>query len=247
MKTKLSIRFDLFQYNNHLRLELLDEMDLIQRLKTFLDSRGIGVTQFADECAIPRPTASQLLAGRNKKVSDEMIGKIHQVYPELSVMWLMFGEGDMIANSGVQGAVNMQPQRVSGGQTGGGAQATDYYTPTAAPTFNLESELVGRAGGVDVHNQGLETQTPPLSPGRPAVGGQQTFSFGGGQNGMQMPEMGSGKESNGVENANSVGGSAPSAREISGRRVVGVVVFYDDNSFQSFSPDAVSNLPFMQK
>lgn len=67
-------------------------MDLVSRLKTFLDSRQISVTQFADECGIPRPTGSQLLAGRNKKVSDEIIGKIHQAYPELNVVWLMFGE-----------------------------------------------------------------------------------------------------------------------------------------------------------
>ena len=70
-------------------------MDLVSRLKQYLTLRGIGITQFADECDIPRPTASQLLAGRNKKVSDEIIGKIHFTYPDLSVTWLMFGEGDM--------------------------------------------------------------------------------------------------------------------------------------------------------
>ncbi|WP_289634555.1 helix-turn-helix transcriptional regulator, partial [uncultured Duncaniella sp.] len=66
-------------------------MDLVSRLKQYLNTRGISITQFADECDIPRPSASQLLAGRNKKVSDEIIGKIHYTYPELSVSWLMFG------------------------------------------------------------------------------------------------------------------------------------------------------------
>ncbi len=87
-------------------------MDLVSRLKQYLDSRQISVTQFADECGIPRPTASQLLAGRNKKVSDEIIGKIHQCYPDLNVIWLMFGEGNMVTgeNNEISGPQNQAVQ-----------------------------------------------------------------------------------------------------------------------------------------
>ena len=71
-------------------------MDIVSRLKTFLEQAGISNSQFADTCDIPRPTLSQLLNGRNKKVSDEVIGKIHRAYPSLNVMWLMFGDGEML-------------------------------------------------------------------------------------------------------------------------------------------------------
>ena len=74
-------------------------MDIVSRIKFFLNYRGIASSQFADTCEIPRPTVSQLLNGRNKKVSDEVISKIHNAYPELSIMWLMFGEEPMIVNS----------------------------------------------------------------------------------------------------------------------------------------------------
>ncbi len=74
-------------------------MDIVSRLKTFINYISVPVTQFADNCRIPRPTLSQLLNGRNKKVSDELIGKIHETYPQLSVLWLMFGEGDMLHKS----------------------------------------------------------------------------------------------------------------------------------------------------
>ena len=73
-------------------------MDIVTRLKMFLDQTVISNSQFADTCEIPRPTLSQLLNGRNKKVSDEVIGKIHRAYPTLNVMWLMFGDGEMILN-----------------------------------------------------------------------------------------------------------------------------------------------------
>ena len=71
-------------------------MDIVSRLKRFLNESGIANSQFADNCEIPRPTLSQLLNGRNKKVSDEVIAKIHRAYPALNIMWLMFGDGDML-------------------------------------------------------------------------------------------------------------------------------------------------------
>ena len=70
----------------------------------FLEQTGISNSQFADTCAIPRPTLSQLLNGRNKKVSDEVIAKIHRAYPSLNVMWLMFGDGEMLL-SGQNGSL----------------------------------------------------------------------------------------------------------------------------------------------
>lgn len=70
-------------------------MDIISRLKEFIVSDAIPVTQFADKCNISRSTLSQILNGRNKKISDEIISKIHSAYPNLSIYWLMFGEGKM--------------------------------------------------------------------------------------------------------------------------------------------------------
>ncbi|MCM1490588.1 MAG: hypothetical protein NC095_07165 [Muribaculum sp.] len=69
------------------------------RLKLFMDSIGVQSSQFADSCEIPRPSFSQLLSGRNQKVSDILIKKIHAAYPDLSIMWLMFGEGSMKSSS----------------------------------------------------------------------------------------------------------------------------------------------------
>ncbi|MBO5443957.1 MAG: hypothetical protein J5995_01225 [Muribaculaceae bacterium] len=71
------------------------EGNFATRLKLYIDSIGVSTTQFADSCEIPRPSFSQLLSGRNQKVSDVIIRKIHSVYPELSVSWLLFSEGEM--------------------------------------------------------------------------------------------------------------------------------------------------------
>ncbi len=75
------------------------EENFATRLKLFMDTIGVASSQFADSCEIPRPSFSQLLSGRNQKVSDVLIKKIHSVYPELSIIWLMFGEGTMLSGT----------------------------------------------------------------------------------------------------------------------------------------------------
>lgn len=42
-------------------------MDIITRLNEFVSQRGLSSSQFADLLGIPRPSASQILSGRNKK------------------------------------------------------------------------------------------------------------------------------------------------------------------------------------
>lgn len=69
------------------------EDSIAARLKLYIDTQGLTNSQFADMCGIPRPSLSQLLTGRNKKVSTSMVGQIHEAFPDMSLLWLMFGEG----------------------------------------------------------------------------------------------------------------------------------------------------------
>jgi len=74
----------------------MEEDNVSIRLKHFMTVSGLTPSVFADNCGIPRPTLSQLLNGRNKKISDVLVGMIHKAYPRLSVLWLLFGEGEML-------------------------------------------------------------------------------------------------------------------------------------------------------
>lgn len=71
----------------------MSEESIANRLKLFIEMEGLTNSQFADNCGIARPSLSQLLNGRNKKISDVLINQIHQGYPDLNIMWLLFGEG----------------------------------------------------------------------------------------------------------------------------------------------------------
>lgn len=74
----------------------MNEDNVAIRLKVFIDEMGLTNSQFADQCGIPRPSLSQILTGRNKKISDVIVGQIHTAFPRLSVLWLLFGEGGML-------------------------------------------------------------------------------------------------------------------------------------------------------
>ena len=78
----------------------MSDSNVADRLKTFIEKIGLSYSQFADSCGIPRPSLSQLLTGRNKKINDIMVGQIHQTFPQLSIVWLLFGEGPMEGNVG---------------------------------------------------------------------------------------------------------------------------------------------------
>lgn len=77
----------------------MDDDNVAIRLKGFIESEGLTNSQFADRAGIPRPSLSQLLTGRNKKISDVLVGQIHKAFPDLSVVWLLFGEGDMLVSA----------------------------------------------------------------------------------------------------------------------------------------------------
>ena len=77
-------------------------MDIVERLVAYKDHTGLTNSQFADKARIPRPTLSQFLNGRNKRLSDDFTSKLHIAYPDLNILWLLFGEGDMLTDINIE-------------------------------------------------------------------------------------------------------------------------------------------------
>ncbi len=73
-------------------------MEIVERLEAYKEYTGLTNSQFADKAGIPRPTLSQFLNGRNKRLSDDLANKLHTTYPDLNILWLLFGEGDMLVD-----------------------------------------------------------------------------------------------------------------------------------------------------
>lgn len=184
------------------KLQTITVMDIVTRLKYFMDFLKIGNSQFADNCRIPRPTLSQLLNGRNKKISDELIAKIHTAYPQLSVLWLMFGEGSMTVNGNTQ---------FSEGQN----QENKPYSLALDDDFQEDSAAVG------AETKGKNEGSNNLFESFSAIGSKKSA-----QNGDDAQKLSLSLDPQQLSQIN-----PNSAKKISS-----IVVFYTDNSFQSFSP-----------
>ncbi|WP_295728049.1 helix-turn-helix transcriptional regulator [uncultured Muribaculum sp.] len=195
-------------------------MDIATRLKEFIDYSGLQSTQFADACGIPRPSFSQLLRGRNRKVSDEVITKIHESFPQLSVLWLMFGEGDMltsgnIAISEAENGVNPPPPF------------------SENPANKLDTMPETTPVSVTDFNQSMQTPMPPRIDGPGFVAAPIPFT-------VPVREAASMEESNSPEDATPTSGHQHRlAKEpaVPPRRVVSIMVFYSDQSFETFIPE----------
>ena len=138
---------------------------------------GISNSLFADTCDIPRPTLSQLLNGRNKKVSDEVIGKIHRAYPSLNVMWLMFGNG-------------------SGGHVDEMGQRAISFDDDESLGYRTASKPTQRMATPTTVNEAIQSIMRSSTAGRA-------------QRGAASPDA---------------------------RRVINIMVFYNDGRFEEFGP-----------
>lgn len=191
-------------------------MDIVSRLKLFMELNKISNSQLADTCKIPRPTVSQLLNGRNKKVSDEVISRIHASYPALSIMWLMFGEEPMLM------------EKVSGGNVPNrNMQKSPAVKLRENSLFPDEVDDYQEDGNLTA--SGADKRAP--RSGDAAVSAPRAGAFDSG--GSMVSQM--------LENfAKNAGQRSPGGHDsLSGgqKKIVNVMVFYSDNSFETFVPD----------
>jgi len=67
---------------------------MVSRIKKSMEEKNISSAQFADEIQVQRSSLSHVLSGRNKPSLDFML-TIKKKYPEISLDWLLLGEGTM--------------------------------------------------------------------------------------------------------------------------------------------------------
>lgn len=192
------------------------QQTLIFRLKQFMDHTGLNNSQFADRCGIPRPSFSQIITGRNKKVSDILITQIHNAFPELNILWLMFGDGAMLNVS----------ESDSSDETNAPSGGNSHYATTEEMHFSPFTDANIWSENTNLPYKGSEN----LKNGR--------------ENGaifdvLQMQKF----DLNGfaTDLASKISSNLRDEIERPRRRVVRITVFYDDSSYETFSPTADSS------
>ncbi|WP_319502767.1 helix-turn-helix transcriptional regulator [uncultured Draconibacterium sp.] len=77
------------------------------RIKNFIDAKGISAGELAAVLDVQRSNISHILNGRNKPGAS-FIEKLLLEFPDLNARWLLTGEGDMFDG---QGPVDNSPQQ----------------------------------------------------------------------------------------------------------------------------------------
>ena len=64
------------------------------RIYQLMKQQGMSQKQFANELCVGEATLSSIFTGRTRPTTN-IINNIHERFPEVSIPWIMFGEGHM--------------------------------------------------------------------------------------------------------------------------------------------------------
>ncbi|GAB2965765.1 helix-turn-helix transcriptional regulator [Hymenobacter coalescens] len=181
---------------------------MVERIRLLLQARQLSPTQFADAIGVARPIMSHILGGRNKP-SLEVVQKIIAAFPDLSMPWLLTGQGAMLADASatMPPAPSEEPPLVPADKVARrGLRAAKQ--PTEAPqSKHVASRIRGTA--VEAPREAvLQSNQLPI-PGLPAA---------------ELP------------NTSHAAPSQPAIQATPSKTIRRVLVFYSDGTFTDFSP-----------
>lgn len=208
-------------------------MDIVDRLKLFMQYTGLSSSQFADSSAIPRPTLSQIITGRNKKISNEIFAKLHDAFPQLNIMWLMFGDGNML-NADYEKAGNDNESVIKSELTGSTIMGEEKSHLQQHLEFGSNIDNPQSSFSVNLHKSASLPSDNSVNPGRHIQKQKQGPSPAVILNQIATKKSNSDDFRNNNDynpNKNTI-----TATQDTSKRISSIMVFYSDNSFETFKP-----------
>ena len=183
-------------------------MDIVARLNSFINQLGMPITQVADSCGIPRPSMTQLLKGRNQKISDDVLRKLHVRFPRLNILWLLCGEGDMLLDGN---------NETSEAQTG-----HEMNAEAAELSVNQMSQQT-----IDFGNKYSSADTVLADFGSTVDDSSVAFENSGVNVGEIVSPVSANVDKKTISFVPGVSGE---------KKIVNIIIYYNDNSFEAFVP-----------
>ena len=185
---------------------------MINRINLILKAKNITARQFAEEIGIQPSGMSHILSGRNNPSLD-FVSKVIRRYPEIDSNWLLLGRGEMYMTPAPAPAASVSPSPSAQEPTlfsmpAPQVQQTVVETPAPPVETQRAASPTPQAQQTDVENlsPSVETQRAPS----PIQQAQPTIVER--EDKKLSPSMG--KE----------------------RRLVKILMFYDDHSFEEYRP-----------
>lgn len=110
-------------------------IDMKDRIKQLMESQKMTQKEFASELCIAEGTLSSVFTGRTKPTNN-IVSAIHERFPEVSIPWLMFGEGDMLASSQNEALQKSVTEDKQAGSSDGSVQQDMFSTAPSMRTID---------------------------------------------------------------------------------------------------------------
>ncbi len=211
---------------------------MINRINLILKAKNITARQFAEEIGIQPSGMSHIMSGRNNP-SLEFVNKVVRRYPEIDANWLLLGRGEMY--------MGLTPDPSPKEKTG--------LTPNPSPKERGMDRVEPTLFSVTEATQGaVETGTVDRETQHAGGETQHAVSLQDGDLVMESPHVDvetqqAGGETHraGVETQRAGGETRHAASlqtgkrdlapaESEGRRLVKILMFYDDHTFEEYYP-----------
>ncbi|SMB98784.1 transcriptional regulator, XRE family [Hymenobacter roseosalivarius DSM 11622] len=206
---------------------------MVERIRQILQTRQLSPTQFADVLGLARPIISHVLSGRNKP-SLEVVQKIIAAFPDLSLPWLLSGQGPMLATAAATLTAAVapglmpvaEPKRAKRPAT---LDSDPLAASPAAPTLPLPAaeppRVVTPATSAAMPVEAPRTAPLSLEPALPNAAASAAVSNTASQ-GATMPAQ-----------SPSAASDMLSAFGEPGKTIRRIVIFYHDGTFSAYQPE----------
>lgn len=125
---------------------------MVERIRQLMQYKSLSASQFADGIEVPRAVISHILSERNKPSLDVVV-KIISTFKEVSVNWLLLGEGQMLNDlaTNVSGKVDKE----------------NHITETKAPSD--ETDVPASQENNLQKKESVSTSVPPFTNSNKAI------------------------------------------------------------------------------
>jgi transcriptional regulator with XRE-family HTH domain len=197
---------------------------MINRINLILQAKNITAKQFAEEIGIQPSGMSHILSGRNNP-SLEFVSKVIRRYPEIDANWLLMGKGQMYGELGIKNEefAPLRSQAVSPLEPGRGmrneeslSEPTLFSAPLSEPAPLPEPR----------EEPGKENYEPEIREAEDLPDLQDLVR-------AQREQ----EEEEREEAPEPVAKEKPAPITTDKRRLVKILFFYDDHTFEEYRPE----------
>jgi len=197
------------------------------RIRQLLELYQLSPTQFADRIGVGRPVVSHILSGRNEP-SLNVVQRVSEAFPELSLPWLLSGTGPMLARAAPGTTPTPTPENAGTPPAATRRAAARPPVAVASAADSLASNVLTVA--VPAVNAVPVAAPPPVAPAAPALGAPWTNS--------PLPSLPSLSAPPPPPLTTPIANAASFiALAEPGKAIRRIVIFYRDGSFADYLPE----------